>query len=75
MRQIWVGCILLSSLAGTQAATLGRHSGAAVIGRPLDLRVQALLGPGEEFSDLCVQSEVFYGDNQVSPGAVQPVRT
>lgn len=71
MRQIWVGCILLSSLAGTQAATLGRHSGAAVIGRPLDLRVQALLGPGEEFSDLCVQSEVFYGDNQVSPGAVR----
>lgn len=71
MRQIWVGCILLSSLVGTQAATLGRHSGAAVIGRPLDLRVQALLGPGEEFSELCVQSEVFYGDSQVSPGAVR----
>lgn len=71
MRQIWVGCILLSGVVGTQAATLGRHSGAAVIGRPLDLRVHALLAPGEDFNDLCVQSDVFYGDTQVSPGAVR----
>lgn len=71
MRQIWVGCILLSSVVATHAATLGRHSGAALIGRPLDMRVQALLAPGEELNDLCAQSEVFYGDNQVSPGAVR----
>lgn len=71
MRQIWVGCILLSSVVGTHAATLGRHSGAAVIGRPLDLRVQTLLSPGEDISDLCAQSEVFYGDTQVSPGSVR----
>ena len=71
MRQIWVGCILLSSVVGTHAATLGRHSGAAVIGRPLDLRVQTLLAPGEDISDLCAQSDVFYGDTQVSPAAVR----
>lgn len=71
MRQIWVGCILLSTAVGGHAATLGRHSGAAVIGRPLDVRVQALLGPDEDLSSLCVQSDVFYGDSQVSPSAVR----
>lgn len=71
MRQIWVGCILLSTALGSQAATLGRHSGAAVIGRPLDVRVQALLGPNEDVSSICAQADVFYGDNQVSPGAVR----
>lgn len=71
MRQIWVGCILLSTAVGSQAATLGRYSGAAVIGRPLDVRVQALLGPDEDVSSICAQADVFYGDNQVSPGAVR----
>lgn len=73
MRHIWVGCILLSTAVSGQAATLGRHSGAAVIGRPLDVRVQALLGPDEDLNALCVQSDVFYGDTQVSPGAVRTV--
>lgn len=71
MRQIWVGCILLSTALGSQAATLGRYSGAAVIGRPLDVRIQALLGPDEDVSSICAQADVFYGDNQVSPGAVR----
>lgn len=71
MRQIWVGCILLSTALSSQAATLGRYSGAAVIGRPLDVRVQALLGPDEDVSSICAQADVFYGDNQVSPGAVR----
>jgi hypothetical protein len=56
---------------GSQAATLGRYSGAAVIGRPLDVRVQALLGPDEDLASLCAQADVFYGDTQVSPGAVR----
>lgn len=73
MRHIWVGCILLSTAVGGQAATLGRHSGAAVIGRPLDVRVQALLGPDEDLNALCVQADVFYGDSQVSPGSVRTV--
>ena len=73
MRHIWVGCILLSTAVGGQAATLGRHSGAAVIGRPLDVRVQALLGADEDLGALCVQADVFYGDSQVSPGSVRTV--
>jgi len=71
VRQIWVGCILLSTAVGSQAATLGRYSGAAVIGRPLDVRVQALLGPDEDVSSICAQADVFYGDAQVSAGAVR----
>ena len=71
MRKYWTGCILLSTALSSSAVTLGRHSGAAVIGRPLDVRVQVLLAPGEELTNLCIQTDVFYGDTQVSPGAVR----
>ncbi len=70
MRQILVGSILLSTAMSSHAATLGRHSGAAVLGRPLDVRVQALLAPGEDAGSLCIQSEVRYGDVAVSSGSV-----
>jgi len=68
VRQIWVGCILLSTAVSSLAVTLGRHSGAAIIGRPLDVRVQVLLAPGEDIGALCIGSDVFYGDSQV-PGS------
>lgn len=42
-----------------------------MIGRPLDFRAQALLGPGEDAASLCAQADVFYGDNQLSPGLVR----
>lgn len=69
MRQFWLGCILLSTAVSSSAVTLGRYSGAAVIGRPLDIRAQLLLSPGEDVSSLCVSADVFYGDSQV--GGVQ----
>jgi len=65
VRQFWLGCILLSTAVSSSAATLGRYSGAAVIGRPLDIRAQLLLSPGEDVSSLCLSAEVFYGDTQV----------
>ncbi|TNF60015.1 MAG: hypothetical protein EP306_09685, partial [Burkholderiales bacterium] len=46
--------------------TLGRHSGAALIGRPLDIRAQVLLAPGDDPSALCLSADVFYGDVQVT---------
>ncbi|PZO20451.1 MAG: hypothetical protein DCF26_03300 [Burkholderiales bacterium] len=55
----------------SSAVTLGRHSGAAMIGRPLDVRVQVLLAPGEDLTNLCIQTDVFYGDTQVSPNLVR----
>jgi hypothetical protein len=71
VRQFWVGCILLSTAISGSAVTLGRHSGAGVIGRPLDIRVQALLGADEDLGTLCINADVFYGDSQVSAGAVK----
>lgn len=71
MRQTWTGCILLSTALSSSAVTLGRHSGAAIIGQPLDVRVQVLLAPGEDLANQCLSADVFYGDAQVSPGAVR----
>ncbi|WP_322305142.1 hypothetical protein [Hydrogenophaga sp.] len=71
VRQIWVGCILLSTAVSSTAVTLGRHTGAAIIGRPLDVRVQLFLASGEDFGNLCVGSDVFYGDSQVPSSQVR----
>ena len=71
MRKYWTGCILLSTALSSSAVTLGRHSGAAMIGRPLDVRIQVLLAPGEDLNNLCIQTDVFYGDTQVSSNLVR----
>jgi hypothetical protein len=71
VRQTWTACILLSTAVCSSAVTLGRHSGAALIGQPLDVRVQLLVGPDEDAVNQCVTTDVFYGDAQVSPGAVR----
>lgn len=71
MRHLGLGCILLASAMGAQAASLGRHSGAAIIGLPLDIRVQTLLTPGEQTGGLCPTAEVFYGDSLVPPASVR----
>jgi len=71
VRQFWLGCILLSTAVSSSAVTLGRHSGAAVIGRPLDVRAQVLLAPGEDVSSLCLSADVFYGDSKVGGVSTQ----
>ena len=71
MRLILIGSILLSMAVPSHAVTLGRHGGAAVIGRPLDIRVEVLGNPTEDLSALCIRSEVFYGDAQLSSGSVR----
>lgn len=71
MRQIWVGSILLSAALTCSAASLGRHSGNAVIGRPLDVRVQTVVAPDEDVAALCMQADVFFGDNQLGAGSIR----
>lgn len=66
MRQIWTGCILLSTALSSSAVTLGRHSGATILGQALDVRVQVLLAPGEDLANLCLSADVLYGDVQLS---------
>lgn len=71
MRQTWTACILLSTAFSSSAVTLGRHSGAALVGQPLDVRVQLLVGPDEDAVNQCVTTDVFYGDAQVFAGSVR----
>lgn len=70
MRQFWTGCILLSTALSSSAVTLGRHSGQAIVGRPLDIRLQVIAAPDEDPLSQCIAADVFYGDTQVSSGLV-----
>ena len=71
MRLILIGSILLSTALPSSAVTLGRYGGAAVIGRPLDVRVETLTSPGEDLSELCFRANVFFGEAKLSSGAVR----
>ena len=71
MRHFWIGSILLSTAVSSSAITLGRYSGAGVLGRPLDIRVEAILAPGEAVAEICVSADVLYGETKLSPGAVR----
>jgi len=55
---------------GSSAVTLGRHSGAALIGRPLDLQIPVMLAPGEDIATQCLQADVLYGEVPVSPNYI-----
>jgi len=71
VRQISIGGILLSTALSSSAITLGHHSGAAVLGRPLDMRVEAILAPGEGETDICLNAVVLYGETRLVPSAVR----
>ncbi len=75
VRQIWTACILLSTAVGSSAATLGRHSGVALIGQPLDVRLQVMLAPGEDIGTQCIAADVFYGDVLVPANLVAVTAT
>ena len=70
VRQIWTASILLSTAVSSSAVTLGRYSGVALIGRPLDVQVQVLLAPGEDLANQCLAADVYYGDFQLAPNLV-----
>ena len=53
------------------ATSLGRHRGAVLIGRPLDISVQAVLDAQENLSSLCLDADVFYADNKLDKSRVR----
>ncbi len=58
--------------AGSSAAmSLGRHRGAAVIGRPLDISVQAIFEAQDDPALLCLEADVFYADTKVDRSRVR----
>ena len=62
---------MLLAAANSIAMSLGRHRGAAIIGRPLDLSVQAVLDAQDETTSLCLDADVFYADNKVDKSRVR----
>ena len=51
--------------------SLGRHSGATLIGRPLDISVQAVLEAQDDVGSLCLEADVFYADNKLDKSRVR----
>lgn len=61
---------MLVPLAGI-ALTLGRTSGAVLIGQALDLRIPVRLEAGEDAASLCFEADVFHADARVDKSRVQ----
>ena len=51
--------------------SLGRHRGAALIGRPLDISVQAVLDAQDDIASLCLDADVFYADTRLDKSRVR----
>ena len=63
--------LLLLAVTSSTAVSLGRHRGAALIGRPLDISVQAVLDAQEDPAGLCLDADVFYSDNKLAKSRVR----
>ena len=58
--------------AGSSAAmSLGRHRGVALVGRPLDISVQAVLDAQDDPAALCIEADAFYADNKLDKSLVR----
>ena len=64
------GLLLLTASSG-MAMSLGRLNGAMLIGRPLDMSVQAVLDAQEDASSACLEADVFYGDSKLDKSRVR----
>ena len=51
--------------------SLGRYRGAALVGRPLDISVQAVLNAQDDPAALCIEADAFYADNQLDKSLVR----
>ncbi len=67
----FLGAALLCLAFGSEALTLGRIRGAALIGKPLDVTVQVQMEAGEEASSLCFAADVFHADTRQVDGRVR----
>ncbi len=62
---IVLACLMLFAASSSMAVSLGRHRGVALIGRPLDISVQAVLDAQEDPAAACIDADVFLGDNKL----------
>lgn len=68
-----VGVALLCVAFSSEALTLGRIRGAALIGKPLDMVVPVQLDAGEDAASLCFDAEVFHADTRQDTSRVRVV--
>ena len=73
MKKKFVVLFVLTLLAAANsiAMSLGRHRGAALIGRPLDISVQAVLDAQDDIASLCLDADVFYADTRLDKSRVR----
>ena len=51
--------------------SLGRHRGPALIGKPLDISVQAVLDAQDDVAGLCLEADVFYAENKIDSSKIR----
>ncbi|MBC7609583.1 MAG: hypothetical protein H7228_08430 [Polaromonas sp.] len=64
------GFLLLAAM-DSMAVSLGRHRGTALIGRPLDIAVQATLDAEDDIPTACLGADVFFADNKLDGSRVR----
>lgn len=64
-----VACSL--SAETSHALQLGKHRGAAVMGQPLNITVQATVDGPDDLAAGCLEADVFYADNRVQKSRVR----
>ena len=70
-----VGAVLVGATASAFAVSLGRMTGTAIVGQAFDVTLLARLGNGEKLADLCVSTEVLFGDSVISSAKVSTLLT
>ena len=73
INRVAICCLMLFAASSSIAMSLGRHRGAALIGKPLDIAIQATLDEQEDLAGLCLEADVFYGDSKVDGTRVRVV--
>ena len=68
-----VGVALLCVAFSSEALTLGRIRGAALLGKPLDMVVPVQMDAGEDAASLCFDAEVFHADTRQDTRRVRVV--
>ena len=69
-RRFFLAIVLTCAASSSMAVSLGRSSGAAWLGRTLDVAVQAVLDTPDN-PDVCLEADVFYADERVEKSRVQ----
>ncbi len=67
----FLGVILLVAVFNSQALTLGRMRGAALVGQGLDVAIQVQLDSDDNRASLCFEADVFHADTRQDPAQVR----